>query len=84
MPFEIIIVGNGIAGLGAAITLTDKGHNFTVVETIPKLQAIGGIIVIQPNANCVLDGLGIYEALLTLCSTSPFSLSARRHSDGEF
>jgi salicylate hydroxylase len=84
MPFKIVIVGTGIAGLSAAIALAGKGHHVTVVEATSKLQAIGGIIIIQANANRVLDGLGIYESLLTICGTAPLSLGARRYSDGEF
>ncbi|TAQ86911.1 hypothetical protein B7494_g4752 [Chlorociboria aeruginascens] len=55
MPFNIVIVGTGIAGLGAAITLVNKGHNITVLEATSQLRPIGGVIVLQANANRVLD-----------------------------
>jgi 2-polyprenyl-6-methoxyphenol hydroxylase-like FAD-dependent oxidoreductase len=46
MPFKIVTVGTGIAGLSAAIALGAKGLNVTVVEATSQLRAIGGIIVI--------------------------------------
>jgi salicylate hydroxylase len=84
MPFTIVIVGTGIAGLGAAIALTDAGHTVTIVEATSHLQSIGGIITIQANANRVLDSLGLFNSLLTICVAPPFAPSARRYEDGEF
>ena len=73
-----------MAGLGAAIALTNKGHNVTVLESTPQLQPIGGIIVMQANANRILDNLGVYESLLPICAAKPFGPSTRRYKDGEF
>jgi salicylate hydroxylase len=38
----------------------------------------------QANANRVLDSLGVYELLLTICIATPFGPSRRRYKDGEF
>lgn len=84
MPFKIIIVGCGVAGLAAAIALAKKGHKVTILEATSKLQPIGGSIVMQANANRVLDDLGIYEELLKICAWIPFGPSTRRYKDGEF
>jgi len=46
MRLRAVIVGTGIAGLGTAIALKDKGHIVTVVESTSQLQPIGGIITI--------------------------------------
>jgi salicylate hydroxylase len=54
------------------------------VEATAKLEAIGGIIVIQANANRILDKLGLYQDLLPICSAEPFPLGIRRYSDGEW
>jgi salicylate hydroxylase len=84
MPLKAVIVGTGIAGLGTAIALKDKGHIVTVVESTSQLQPIGGIITIQANASRVLDSWGVYEALLTICAATLFAPCARRYKDGEF
>lgn len=84
MPFKIVIVGTGIAGLSAAIALGDKGNAVTVVEAASKLKAIGGIIVIQPNANRVLDKLGVYQEMLRICGVEPMEGGIKSYRDGEF
>jgi salicylate hydroxylase len=84
MPLKAVIVGTGIAGLGTAIALKDKGHIVTVVEATSQLQPIGGIITIQANASRILDSWGVYEALLTICAATLFAPCARRYKDGEF
>src|SRR5690348_4953252 len=82
MPFKIVIVGAGIAGLGAAVALANKGYNITVVEATSQIQPIGGIIVMQANANRVLASLGVYESLIG--AGKQFGPSTRRYKDGEF
>ncbi len=84
MPLNIIVVGTGIAGLGAAIALTDKGHNVTVLEATSQLQPIGGFITIQANGNRVLDSWGVYKSLLAICAAVPFAPDTRRYEEGEF
>lgn len=78
MGFNIVIIGTGIGGLGAAIALAIKGHQVTVLEATAKLQAIGGIIVMQPNANRMLDQFGIYQKFLRICREQPFEVVQRR------
>lgn len=47
MGFNIVIIGTGIGGLCAAIALAGNGHRVTVLEATAKLQAVGGLIVVQ-------------------------------------
>lgn len=56
----------------------------TVVEATSQLKAIGGIIVIQPNANRVLDKLGVYQRMLRICGIEPIETGIKRYKDGEW
>jgi 2-polyprenyl-6-methoxyphenol hydroxylase-like FAD-dependent oxidoreductase len=71
MQFNIVIVGTGIGGLSSAIALASKGHHVTVLEATAKLQAVGGIIVTQPNACRMLDQFGLYKSFLQICGEQP-------------
>ncbi|ROV97046.1 hypothetical protein VSDG_04192 [Cytospora chrysosperma] len=52
---EIIIVGAGIAGLGAGVGLRRAGHNVTILEQSSLLHEVGAAITIKPNATRVLQ-----------------------------
>jgi salicylate hydroxylase len=82
MTFKVVIVGTGIAGLATGIALAEKGHDVTILEATPKLQAIGGIIVIQANGNRMLDRLGVYKKFAEVCGTEPLPGGIRRYADG--
>lgn len=49
MALTIIIVGAGLTGLAAAITLSKKGHHVQVLEQASSLRTAGGVILIWPN-----------------------------------
>jgi salicylate hydroxylase len=83
MAFNVIIVGAGIAGLSAAIALRNKGHAITLLEATAELQPIGGVMVLQANANRVLDSIGVYDSLLPMCTAVPCGPSTRRYKDGK-
>jgi salicylate hydroxylase len=54
-PFQIVIVGGGIAGLCAAIALRGPGRQITILEQSRLLSEIGATISLQPNASRILD-----------------------------
>ena len=49
-----VIVGGGIGGMSAALSLLDAGIEVTVLEQARQLQPIGAGIQIGPNAARVL------------------------------
>ena len=82
--FSIAIVGGGIGGLVAAISLRQRGHNITVVEQKQQyhdLTGDGGGVTLSWNAVRCLLRLGIEEDLKQIAEETPYYV-VRRHSDG--
>lgn len=55
MPFQILIVGGGIAGMAAAIALRGPNREITVLEQSRSNTEIGATISLQPNATRILQ-----------------------------
>ena len=62
-PLEISIVGAGIGGLVAALALKKRGHKPIIYEKTESLSELGAGIQLSPNANKVLEYLGVMEEL---------------------
>src|SRR5262245_26891048 len=60
---RVIIVGGGIAGLSAALSLHQIGVECRVYESVAKLDPLGFGINLQPNAVRELTALGLGEKL---------------------
>ncbi|MFJ9535658.1 FAD-dependent oxidoreductase [Streptomyces sp. NPDC101225] len=76
-----IVVGAGIAGLAAALSLRRAGHEVTVVEQAPRLTELGAGIQLAPNATRELRRLGLLGAVAAR-SAHPAGVSFRTWSDG--
>ncbi|WP_413755472.1 FAD-dependent oxidoreductase [Streptomyces sp. MMBL 11-3] len=76
-----IVVGAGIGGLAAALSLRRAGHEVTLVEQAPRFTEVGAGIQLAPNATRVLRRLGVLDAVAAR-AVRPARLSFRAWSDG--
>lgn len=60
---QVAIVGAGIGGLTAGLLLRRGGHDVTIFEQAPELEAVGAGIQLGPNAISVLEHAGLGPAL---------------------
>ncbi|MES5823941.1 FAD-dependent monooxygenase [Streptomyces sp. RG80] len=76
-----IVIGAGIGGLAATLSLRRAGHEVVLVEQSPRFTEAGAGIQLAPNATRVLRGLGRLDAVAAQAAP-PGELSFRRWSDG--
>jgi len=81
MALTIAIIGGGIGGLSAALSLVKAGFDAQVYEQAPELREVGAGIVMSPNATRILDRLGLGPALAE-SSVRPLAWHERRWDDG--
>ncbi|HME14830.1 MAG TPA: FAD-dependent monooxygenase [Mycobacterium sp.] len=60
----VAIVGAGIGGLAGALPLRSCDVEVVVLEQADRLQPVGAGIQLTPNANRVLAGLGVLDAIV--------------------
>lgn len=82
MPFEVIICGAGLAGLGASIALRKKGHKVTILEGTAQLAEVGAGIQIPPNSSRILKAYGVYDDIKKAV-VSPRNIQVRRYCTGD-
>jgi len=80
-PLRIAVIGAGIGGLTAALSLRQAGFEVDVYEQGPALTHIGGGINMGPNAARVLIRLGVGDGLLQE-GVRPIGTHQRRWDDG--
>ncbi|MFC5633316.1 FAD-dependent monooxygenase [Streptomyces bullii] len=76
-----IVVGAGIGGLAATLSLRRAGCDVTLVERAPRFTEVGAGIQLAPDATRVLRRLGLLDAVAAQ-ATRPSHLSFRTWSDG--
>jgi 2-polyprenyl-6-methoxyphenol hydroxylase-like FAD-dependent oxidoreductase len=67
----ILIVGGGLGGLTAALTLARRGIPARVLEGAPEFGAIGYGIQFGPNVFHVFEHLGLMERVLAVADMPP-------------
>ena len=80
-PLRIAIIGGGIGGLSAALSLYQAGFDVAVYEQAPELTEVGGGINMAPNAIGILQLLGLGPGL-DREGVRPLSTHQRRWQDG--
>src|SRR5206468_898082 len=78
---RVAVIGGGIGGLTAALSLRQAGFEVDVYEQAPELTQIGGGINMGPNAARILRRLGI-AAGLDREGVRPLFTHQRRWQDG--
>ncbi len=77
---RIIVIGAGIGGLAAALTLRRSGFDVQVFEQAAQLREIGAGVQLSPNATRILHRLGL-EAPLRRFGVRPLAVIIRRWDD---
>jgi salicylate hydroxylase len=78
---RVAVVGAGIGGLSAAVSLRQAGFAVEVYEQAPELTEVGGGINMGPNAVRVLQRLGLGPGL-DRDGVRPLGTHQRRWQDG--
>lgn len=78
---RIGVIGGGIGGLAAALSLLRQGFDVHVYEQAGSLGEIGAGVQVSPNASRVLHGLGLAEPLART-GVRPLAFHQRRWDDG--
>jgi salicylate hydroxylase len=78
---RIIVIGAGIGGLAAALTLRRAGLDVQVFEQATELREVGAGVQVSPNGSRILHRLGLDEPMRRL-GVRPKSVVFRRWDDG--
>jgi salicylate hydroxylase len=78
---RVIVVGAGIGGLAAALTMRRAGLEVQVFEQASELREVGAGVQISPNATRILHRLGLAEPLRRY-GVRPGATVVRRWDDG--
>ena len=75
---HVLIIGAGLCGLGAAISIALKGNRASVFECVPRLHEVGAGLQITPNGVRILREWGVTDALKSKAAV-PETLSMIRY-----
>jgi len=80
-PLRVAIIGGGIGGLAAALSLLRAGFDVQVYEQASSLSEVGAGIQMSPNATRILLRFGLGPALAAT-GVKPIAGHMRRWADG--
>ncbi len=78
---SIAVIGGGIGGTAAALSLLRAGFDVQVYEQASALGEVGAGVQISPNASRILHRLGLADALARM-GVKPIAWHQRRWQDG--
>jgi salicylate hydroxylase len=78
---SVAIVGGGIGGMAAALSLLQAGFDVHVYERAATVSEVGAGIQVSPNASRVLHRLGLADDLARM-GVRPLAWHQRRWDDG--
>jgi salicylate hydroxylase len=78
---SVAVIGGGIGGLAAALSLLRAGLDVHVYERARTLSEVGAGIQVSPNASRILHQLGLADSLADL-GVKPLAWHQRRWDDG--
>ncbi|MCW5251460.1 MULTISPECIES: FAD-dependent oxidoreductase [unclassified Streptomyces] len=78
---DVLIVGGGIGGLGAAYSLTRRGLTVRLLESAPAFGEVGAGIQLAPNCTRILDDYGLLDEAKSL-GVVPDAMVMRDAVDG--
>ncbi|HEX5772130.1 MAG TPA: FAD-dependent monooxygenase [Nocardioidaceae bacterium] len=70
MTRTAVVVGGGIGGLTAAVSLVSHGWRVTVLEQAPEFTEVGAGLTLWSNALAALDAIGVGDAVRATGSIS--------------
>ncbi|KAJ5302936.1 Monooxygenase FAD-binding [Penicillium atrosanguineum] len=82
VPLDVIVVGAGIGGMAAALTLGMRGHRVVVLEAAPKIAEVGAGIQVSPNMLRLFERWGVSD-LIHAQDVALEHIHVRRWEDGK-
>ena len=79
---EVIVIGGGIAGLGLALAMHQRGLACRVYESVPEVKEIGVGITLLPHATREIAALGLEPRVKEVAIENEQSVFFNRH--GQF
>lgn len=82
MSVTIAVIGGGIGGAAAMLSLLSRGIDAYLFERTTRFTELGAGLQLSPNATRVLHNLGLEKELIA-CAVEPHAWHQRRWSSGE-
>ncbi|MGV7636650.1 FAD-dependent oxidoreductase, partial [Mycobacterium kansasii] len=64
MAEKVIVAGGGIGGVAAALALSRRGLEVTVLESAPEFGEVGAGLQIGPHGSRILREWGVFDRVV--------------------